>query len=349
MKKLIAGMLAAIMAFSLAACGGETDSNVNQGGENQGGEQSAAAEATTLKFNLVKSNTDPQYEWYGRFFDDLETASNGEIVGEIYTTESLGPTADVIEQAALGERVVADCDLAWLANYVPDMAAIMSPYLIQEPEEIMAIWNSEVFQNMCTELEAQGLHLIALNYEGTRNLLTKKDITSRADVNGLKIRCASTTMWNAVAEMLGGNPTNIAMSETYQALSQGVADAAEGVYSVMYSNKWNEVLSHVIETEHLVGYTAIVMSSEVYNSLSDAAKAAMDETAQKYMQEFLELSGGVQDEYKQKLIDAGVQVSSIDKTEFIEAAKSIPDKFPDWTPGVYDELTAVLEEARGNK
>ena len=349
MKKLIAGMLAAIMAFSLAACGGETDSNVNQGGENQGGEQSAAAEATTLKFNLVKSNTDPQYEWYGRFFDDLETASNGAIVGEIYTTESLGPTADVIEQAALGERVVADCDLAWLANYVPDMAAIMSPYLIQEPEEIMAIWNSEVFQNMCTELEAQGLHLIALNYEGTRNLLTKKDITSRADVNGLKIRCASTTMWNAVAEMLGGNPTNIAMSETYQALSQGVADAAEGVYSVMYSNKWNEVLSHVIETEHLVGYTAIVMSSEVYNSLSDAAKAAMDETAQKYMQEFLELSGGVQDEYKQKLIDAGVQVSSIDKTEFIEAAKSIPDKFPDWTPGVYDELTAVLEEARGNK
>lgn len=282
-------------------------------------------------------------------FDDLEAASNGEIVGEIYTTESLGPTADVIEQAALGERVVADCDLAWLANYVPDMAAIMSPYLIQKPEEIMAIWNSEVFQDMCTELEAQGLHLIALNYEGTRNLLTKKDITSRADVNGLKIRCASTTMWNAVAEMLGGNPTNIAMSETYQALSQGVADAAEGVYSVMYSNKWNEVLSHVIETEHLVGYTAIVMSSEVYSTLSDAAKAAMDETAQKYMQEFLELSGGVQDEYKQKLIDAGVQVSSIDKTEFIEAAKSIPDKFPDWTPGVYDELTAVLEEARGNK
>lgn len=344
MKKLIAGMLAAIMAFSLAACGGGTDSNANPGGG-----QSAAAEATTLKFNLVKSNTDPQYEWYGRFFDDLEAASNGEIVGEIYTTESLGPTADVIEQAALGERVVADCDLAWLANYVPDMAAIMSPYLIQKPEEIMAIWNSEVFQDMCTELEAQGLHLIALNYEGTRNLLTKKDITSRADVNGLKIRCASTTMWNAVAEMLGGNPTNIAMSETYQALSQGVADAAEGVYSVMYSNKWNEVLSHVIETEHLVGYTAIVMSSEVYNSLSDAAKAAMDETAQKYMQEFLELSGGVQDEYKQKLIDAGVQVSSIDKTEFIEAAKSIPDKFPDWTPGVYDELTAVLEEARGNK
>ena len=158
------------------------------GGENPGGGQSAAAEATTLKFNLVKSNTDPQYEWYGRFFDDLEAASNGEIVGEIYTTESLGPTADVIEQAALGERVVADCDLAWLANYVPDMAAIMSPYLIQKPEEIMAIWNSEVFQDMCTELEAQGLHLIALNYEGTRNLLTKKDITSRADVNGLKMR-----------------------------------------------------------------------------------------------------------------------------------------------------------------
>ena len=42
-------------------------------------------------------------------------------------------------------------------------------------------------------------------------------------------------MWNAVVDVLNGNPTNIPMSETYQALSQGVADGCEGVYSVFHS------------------------------------------------------------------------------------------------------------------
>ena len=266
-----------------------------------------------------------------------------EIVGEIYTGESLGVTADVLEQAANGEAVVADCDLAYLANYVPDMAAVMSPYLIQEPEDMNKLWPSDVFQDLCSQLEAKGLHLIALNYEGSRSLWTKTPITCRDDVGKLKIRCASTTMWNSVVETLGGNPTNIPMSEVYQAVSQGVVDGCEGVFSVIYSNKVYEVLKYCTLTEHLVGYTAIVMSSEIYNNLSPEAQAALDQTAADYMNEFMELSGGVQDEYRAKLEAEGVTVNTIDKAEFIEASANVPKNFPEWTPGILDELKAVLE------
>lgn len=340
MKRWFAFILAAMMVLSLAACG-DTEPAADEGGDSSQTEEPAAA-TTTLKFNLVKSTTDPQYEWYGRFWDDVKEATGGEVEGEIYTGESLGVTADVLEQAAQGEPVVADCDLAYLANYVPDMAAIMSPYLIQEPDQILKLWDSEVFQNLCAQLEEKGLHLIALNYEGTRNLMTSEPVTSRSDVAPMKIRCASTTMWNSVVETLGGNPTNIAMSEVYQALSQGVVDGGEGVYNVIYSNKWYEVCKYITLTEHLVGYTAIAMSSEVYNSLSDEAKAGLDETAKAYMNEFLELSDGVQQEYREKLEAEGVVISEIDKTEFIEAAASVPDNFPEWTDGIVDELQAVL-------
>lgn len=340
MKRFLALILAGMMTLTLVACG-NTDTSTDSGdsGESQGD----ATETTTLKFNLVKSTTDPQYEWYGRFWEDVNEATSGEVEGEIYTGESLGVTADVLEQAAQGEPVVADCDLAYLANYVPDMAAIMSPYLIQEPDQILKLWDSEVFQNLCAQLEEKGLHLIALNYEGTRNLITTDPVTCRSDVAPMKIRCASTTMWNSVVETLGGNPTNIAMSEVYQALSQGVVDGAEGVYSVIYSNKWYEVCKNITLTEHLVGYTAVVMSSEIYNSLSEDAKAGLDATAMDYMKEFLELSGGVQDEYKAKLEEEGVVISEIDKTEFIEAASKVPENFPEWSDGIVEELQAVLD------
>lgn len=308
-----------------------------------------AGESITLKYNLVKPNTDPQYEWFSRFWKDVEKESKGYIKGEVYVSESLGTTADVLEQASFGEPVVADCDLAYLANYVPDFAAMMAPYLLQTPEDNLVLWNSPVFREMCSELQDQGLHLVALCYEGTRNLFTKGPITSRSDVNGLKIRCATTTMWTAVAEMLGGNPTAIPQSETYQALSQGVADGCEGVFSVFWSQKWYESLKVITKTEHIIGHTAMVMSSEVYKSLPDDARQALDRVAVKYMEEFLALSGGVQQRFLDQLIANGVVVNEIDKTEFIEAAKLIPAKFPDWTPGIYEKLSAVLEEARAGK
>ena len=343
MKKIFSLILALAMVLSLASCGQKTDAPASGDNNSTAAEDSSnAVTPVTLKFNLVKNPTDVQYEWYSRFWDDLNKASNGEIVGEIYTGESLGVTADVLEQASHGEAVVADCDLAYLANYVPDMAAVMSPYLIQEPDQILKLWDSDVFKDLCSQLEAKGIHLIALNYEGTRNLWTKVPITSRADVSKLKIRCAATTMWNSVVETLGGNPTNIPMSEVYQAVSQGVVDGCEGVFSVIYSNKVYEVCKYVTLTEHLTGYTAIAMSSEVYNALSDDAKAALDQTAKDYMQEFLELSGGVQDEFRAKLEAEGVTVNTIDKAEFIEAAKSVPDNFPEWSDGILDKLQEAL-------
>ena len=344
MKRFTAMLLVCVMALALAACGSTTTSTESSstGSTSSVSSTSAAVNPVTLKFNLVKSTTDPQYEWYGRFWDEVNAKTNGEVTGEIYTSESLGKTADVIEQAAQGEAVVADCDVAYLANYVPDFAAIMSPYLIQEPEQMTALWKSDVFQDLCTQLEAKGLHLIALNYEGTRNLITTSPVTSRADVAKLKVRCASTTMWNTVVNVLNGNPTNIAMSETYQAMSQGVVDGAEGVFSVIYSQKWYECCKYITLTEHLNGYTAIVMSSEVYDSLSDDAKTGLGQSADNYMKEFMALSGGVQDEYRAKLEAEGVTISTIDKTEFIAAAANVSENFPDWSDGILEKLQAAL-------
>ena len=127
MKRLLTLFLVCLMVITLAACGSNTDSNGASNKDNDGTDTNAAVEPITLKFNLVKSSSDPQYEWYGRFFDDVNKATNGAIETEIYTSESLGVTADVLEQASQGEAVIADCDVAYLANYVPDFAAVMSP------------------------------------------------------------------------------------------------------------------------------------------------------------------------------------------------------------------------------
>jgi TRAP-type C4-dicarboxylate transport system substrate-binding protein len=306
----------------------------------------AAGKAVTLKFNCVKPSTDVQFEWYGRYFKELEAATGGAVKTQLYPAEALGKAVDVLEQASLGESIIAHVDVGHLATYVPDFSMLMVPYLMQSPQEVLVLWNSSIAKDLCSKLEDKGLHYMLMGYEGTRSMITKVPVKTRADVNKLKLRCAVAPLWNFLIRALGGNPTNIAMSETYQALSQGVADGAEGIFASMYTNKWYEVLKYVTKTEHMIGYTSIVMSSKIHKDLPADARTAMVRVSEKYMDEFVRLADEVEQQYVQKLKEGGVVFAEIDKKEFIEAAKKAPEAFPAWTPGLYDKLLAAMDAAR---
>ncbi len=308
------------------------------------GGQKEGSDATNLKFNFVKSSSDPEFKWYDEYFGEISEKSGGTITYDLYPSEAIGKTPDVLEMAAQGEPVVVDCDLSYLANYVPDFAAGMAPYLIQTPEQIEKFWKSDVGQRLCAQLEEKGLHLIDLHYFGTRNLIANTEVNSRDEIGKLKIRCAPTKGWNEVVRVLGGNATNTAWSEVYQALSQGVADGAESPYALLYSAKLYEPCKYIIKTEHLVASTAIVMSSEVYNNLPQQAKDALDSVGSAYPKKAIELALSVEQVYIDKLLAAGVKILDIDKTEFIKAAEDTPKQFPEWTPGIYEEIKAALAE-----
>lgn len=349
MKKIMCLTLSAAL-LALTACGNSGSSSTTAADGSAAATQAnsggggASGSGVTLKFNFVKSSTDPEYEWYDQYFKDIAAASEGEIGYELYPSEALGGSADVLEMASLGQAVVQDCDLTYLAQYVPDMAVGMAPYLIQTPEQIVKLWQSEVGKEWEAALAEKGLHLIDLHYFGTRNLISKKEVHSREDMSNLKIRCASTAMWNEVVRVLGGNATQTAWSETYQALSQGVADAAESPMGLLYSARLYEPAKYLVMTEHLIASTAIVMSEEVYQSLSDQGKKAIDECGLAFAETVVDKAKANEEEYKQKLIDEGVQVIEIDKTEFIEAAQDTPNYFPEWSDGLYERVQKAIED-----
>ena len=182
-----------------------------------------AQEATTLKMNLVISNQDPVYAYWEDFATKIEEESEGTLNIEVYPTETLGKTTDMIQAISRGAPILQDSDPSHLANYVPDYAVFMAPYLFKEPSDIPEAWQSEIGQRMEKELNDQGLRIVTLVYFGTRNLMCNTPVDARADTAELKVRNAPTKMWNWVGEVLGGITVNTAWSEVYTALSQGVA------------------------------------------------------------------------------------------------------------------------------
>jgi len=328
-KKLISTGMTVILLVMMTACGQTSDA-------------SGRTDVVTLKMNSVKTSSDPEYQWWESFLKEIEEKSNGTLKCEIYPSESIGTQANMIEATSRGAAILQDCDASWLSNYVADFSVFMAPYTIQKPEEIQQLWESEIGQDMCERLEEHGLKVVTIVYFGTRNLISNRPVETREDMKNLKIRCASTKMWNEVVRVLGGNATNTPWSETYQAISQGIADGAESPYSLLYSSKLYEQAKYITKTEHVVASTVIVMSKELFDSLPKEAQDAIEEVGHSYPDQAIENVQGVEQEYIDKLTAEGVMISEIDKTAFLEAAKDTKKQFPEWTEGLYEEVHKVL-------
>lgn len=348
-KRVLALFLVGMMALSLGACGSSETTTTSEATSSSTTESTTTAssaeeevECTTIKFNFSKSSTDVTYGWWSDVFDEIYEKSGHTVKFEIYPSEALGTVGDTIEMAANGQVVMTDADLAYMATYVPDFGVGMAPYLMQKPEDIQAFWECEIGQDLCEQIEGYGLKIVSMSYFGTRQLMLNQAIDSRDDLSALKIRCGAAPMWNEVVRVLGGNATNTAWSEAYQAISQGVADGCESPLSALYSAKIQETCKYVINTDHCIASTILVMSNDVFNNLPQQAQDAITEVMYDYCDTAIENVYAADEEYAQKLADEGVTFIDVDKTDFIAAAQQTPEYFPEWTPGLYEDIQEML-------
>jgi TRAP-type transport system periplasmic protein len=308
-----------------------------------GASSAAYAAPTLLRMNMVVSNQDAHFPLWQEFAKELETSSNGTLKVEVMPSETLGKTVDMIQAISRGAPILQDSDPSHLSNYVPDFAIFMHPFLFKKPEDISKAWNSALGAKLEQQLQQKGLRLVTLVYFGTRHLISHREVKSRDDTKGMKIRNAPTKMWNEVTKTLGGNPTNTAWSEVYSALSQGVADGAESPLSLLYSAKLYEAKKNISLTGHLVATTSIVMSQKVYEGLPEDAKKALDTVGRAYPAKRAPQILAIEKEFRTKLEAAGVKFNDVDKTGFIQASKDVSKAFPEWTPGLYDEVLKAIQ------
>ncbi len=302
----------------------------------------SAQPVTLLRMNMVIGNQDPMFPMWEDFGNRIEEASEGTLKIEVFPTETLGKTVDMIEAVSRGAPVLQDSDPSHLYNYVPDFAVFMAPYMFKKPEDIRKAWHSDLVAGWEEQLQAKGLRVLTMTYFGTRHLLSKRQVMKREDTAGMKIRNAPTKMWNEVGRVLGGDITNTAWSEVYTALNQGVAEGAESPLSILYSAKLYETLPYISLTGHLVATTSIIMSQKIYDDLPEPAKNALDTVGRGYTDVRQPMIEGLESEYRGKLEEAGIVFNDVDKTSFVAAAADTPSQFPEWTPGMYEEMLKII-------
>lgn len=323
MKKWIALLLAAVMMFSLAACGGSAGSTpaASSGGSTGGdtGTPAAGGSVATLTICGTNGPGDTQSIAHENFAKALNECGDWAAVAMV--SSEMGSTDDVLEQAMAGAPVIAATDPARLASYVPEFGILMMPYMFDSYDELDGLMSTALYQQWVDKLREQGLVLLTNNcITGFRNYVSNKQVIVPADLNGLKIR----TMGSAIAvnsvNAMGAIATALNQSEAYNGIETGVVDGGEWQVPTIYSLRMYEVCDHISMTQHFLLTGSIVCGAAWYDTLTEQQQKELQELAVKCYGETKEMVLKAEEDFVKEMVDEhGVTVDQPDKEAFREA------------------------------
>ncbi len=169
-----------------------------------------------------------------------------------------------------------------LAQQAPEFDILGAAYVVRDQAHLKAIFKSEVGEQLKQiARDKMGVEILGTFYYGTRqvNLKGDKEIKTPADLSGVKMRMPGGESWQFLGKALGANPVPIPYTELYTALQSGVVDGQDNPLPNDKAMKFYEVTDQIVLTDHNVGFGMLIVSSSLWNDLSDDQKARMQVAA----------------------------------------------------------------------
>tara|TARA_R110000868_G_scaffold266274_1_gene525262 strand:+ start:148239 stop:149219 length:981 start_codon:yes stop_codon:yes gene_type:complete len=284
-----------------------------------------AVAATTLRIGTVLSPNDPMGQGLEKFKLDVEKATNGDVVIEVFHNSQLGDTTEMIDQARAGAGIGTVTDVARLSSFVPSLAIMSAPFLFDTYEQADKFALSDEYIAWGDELrEKSGLVMIASNwYQGARHALTQNAVKSPADLAGVRMRTIGAPVWIETIRAMGAEPTPIAWGEVYTALQLGTIDAAEAQPTAIWNAKLYEVIKHVTKTGHIQLVTALVVGAKSWDEISPENQKTVRDLAVEDGRYASQLTIELGEKALEDVAASGVEVSEVDLAPFKEAVKPV--------------------------
>ena len=237
---------------------------------------------------------------------------------------------------------LAKSNAAELEAFTKDYGVYNLPYLFADKAQYHKVMESAVGQSILESSRDSGFIGIAYLDAGARSFYAKKPINTPDDLKGLKVRVQPSPTAVNMVKALGGNPTPLAYGELYTALQQDVVDAAENNIPSYTLSRHSEVTKFFSEDEHTMVPDVLVISTKVWDSLSEkeqqALKTAADEATLK-MRGLWEVS---ENKEREAAIQQGVTFVEVDKAPFKKAVEPMYTDLEKNEPVLYK----LVEEIR---
>ncbi|MDD3164951.1 MAG: TRAP transporter substrate-binding protein [Oscillospiraceae bacterium] len=277
---------------------------------------------------------------------EAEELSGGSLQVDIYPNAQLGSEDTYIDSVKQG-TVQMGITGTMIAKYLPVIRAQETPFLFSSWDEAKEGTNGKELLSYMTDgfEEASGMLLLGCAVNGFREFSSNKPMYKIEDFKGQRIRVPNVPNYIEMVEALGASPIAMALTDLFSALEQNSVDGQDNPYPTDYTQSFHEVQKYILESRHMFSSANIVINANFYNNtLTDAQRAALDTAVADAIDDNWTISEEADNEAKQNLIDAGVEVTVPDdafRAQLVEAMQPVYEWYYENVEGSEEFIKAV--------
>lgn len=232
-------------------------------------------------------------------------------------------------------------------NQVPATKVLGTPFMYRDYAHMRAVWESGVLDDLLAEIEEKAqVKVLANPYIGARHLGYKgdKEIMTPADLDGVKLRMPPGEGWQLVGRAMGATTVPVPFTEVYTALQTGAIDGQDNGFPATRAMKFDEVLTHIGKTAHLLANNQFTISLAKWNELTEDQQATVQACAKGFEKALDDITLTQEVELEEDMKKNGLVVYTPDQDAFLANVKKVyaaEGQDADWPEGLMDKISAV--------
>ncbi|WP_296444632.1 TRAP transporter substrate-binding protein [Rhodoferax sp. UBA5149] len=212
-----------------------------------------------------------------QFAKDVDTATGGKLKITVHTNASLFKAPEIKRAVQGGQAQIGEILLVNFENENPIFGVDGIPFLASSFADSKKLYATQkpVLDKV---LGAQGMKLLYAVAWPPQGLYVKKELTSVADMRGVKWRAYSPATAK-MAELIGAQPVTIQAAEVSQAFATGVVDSMMSSGATGFDTKIYESVKYWYDTQAWLPKNAVIVNLKAFNALDAATQAALTKAA----------------------------------------------------------------------
>lgn len=189
---------------------------------------------------------------------------------------------DLLDLMQEGKIEMSQMYTTWLAEkYDNDFLAFDMPYIFKDHDHATRVLEGEVGESLLNKLtEKSNVRGLSYTYSGGfRQMISNKEVSTLEQLAGTTQRSNRNPIAQATLKALDINPHVAEIEDLKDEVLAGRCEGGETNYPRMYPLNQNEVTKSVIDTEHSLFLTSMIIADSFWNGLSDDVKSVIKRAA----------------------------------------------------------------------
>ena len=280
-----------------------------------------------------------------KFAEIVKAKTNGQVEVTVSPSGQLGTDPALITAVRSGAVDITANSQGAFANVVPEYAAFGMPFLFADLPSAWKVMDGPVGKELADKTAEKGMVVLGYWDNGIRHMSnSKRPLNTPEDMKGLKMRTPPDAVTVDIMTAVGAQAQQIAFTELYVALQQGVVDGQENPLVNIRSAKLYEVNKFISLTGHKYEMTPFVMNKRSFDGLSEANKKAVMEAAAEATKLQRNLAQDADNKLEAELKSLGAVINRSNKAAFEKATANVDDKWMASPIGAY--VKKVIAAAR---